>query len=156
MSAGSASLRPMARADAADALRLVRSLPEWFNDAGAARLALDLATHEGLVAEEAGALVGLVVYEVRDETAEIAWLAVERARHGRGLGTLLCDRFEECVRARGVRSVEVSTLADTIDYPPYDATRRFYLRRGFRRVRVDVAHWGAGNDRLLLRKPLDR
>jgi len=143
------------RADDADPLHaLAAALPDWFDAPGLARMRTDLAAQEGLVAERDGALAGFVLYLVTGEAAEITWMAVARALHRRGIGSALCGALEGRLRDRRVAAVEVSTLAETIDYAPYEATRAFYRRRGFEPVRVDPAHWGPGNDRLLLRKRL--
>jgi ribosomal protein S18 acetylase RimI-like enzyme len=151
-------VRPMTRGDA-DALHAIAcQLREWFNADGLARIRHDLGAQEGFVAEtDADASpAGFVLFAVRPDGAEMTWLAVARSLHGQGIGTSLCAELETALAARGVRVIEVSTLAETIDYAPYEATRRFYVRRGYRPVRVDVAYWGPENDRLLLRKELPR
>jgi ribosomal protein S18 acetylase RimI-like enzyme len=84
----------------------------------------------------------------------MGWMAVAAAWQNRGVGSLLLRHaFEDFVR-RGIAAVEVSTVAASSGYHPYDATRAFYYRRGFRDVRVDPNYYWPGGDRLVLRRDL--
>jgi ribosomal-protein-alanine N-acetyltransferase len=85
---------------------------------------------------------------------EIAWMGVAGARQGQGVGTRLLDRLTADLRARGITSVEVSTVAASAAYAPYESTRAFYHARGFWDVRVDPDYYWPGGDRLVLRKSL--
>ena len=74
-------------------------------------------------------------------------MAVDRARRGRGHGTMLVNRVLDALAADGVRVVEAKTLDRSSDYPPYQATRAFWERRGF--VHIDTIDpfpgWPPGN-----------
>lgn len=142
--------------DASSLVNIARTLPEWFNADGLARMERDLATHEGLVTLERDDPIAFATYAPAEEAGvvEMTWLAVKRERHDRGVGSALCYALESLLRKSGCRAIVVSTLSESIPYPPYEATRRFYLRRGYRRIREDREYWGPGNDRLLLRLDL--
>lgn len=58
-------------------------------------------------------------------------MAVDPARRGHGLGTLLLQQMLGELAADGVSVVEVKTLDRSADYQPYQATRAFWERRGF-------------------------
>jgi ribosomal protein S18 acetylase RimI-like enzyme len=79
--------------------------------------------------------------------AEILWIAVDPARRGRRLGTMLLDSVLDDLAAAGVTVVEAKTLDRSAGYPPYEATRAFWERRGF--VQVDTIDplpgWHPGN-----------
>lgn len=53
----------------------------------------------------------------------------------------------DALAGEGVRLVEVKTLDQAVDYPPYVATRAFWERRGF--VQIDTIDplpgWRPGN-----------
>ena len=142
------TIRPLTAADAAAVRDLARSLDAWFDPEGWGRIARDLATHPGFVAFRAGRLVGFVLWTLVDaEVAELSWMGVAEDAQHRGLGTALRAALVTALRSSGFRSLEVSTVADNVDYEPYARTRRFYRARGFVDIRVDPMYWGSGEDR---------
>lgn len=143
----------------ADAVRgLAQSLGKWFDAEGLRRIALDSATHSGHVAFQGGRLVGFLLWTRLDaEVAELSWMGVAEDRQHRGIGTALLAALITELASLGVRSLEVSTVADNVEYEPYAETRRFYRARRFVDFRVDPRYWGSGDDRydrLVLRRSL--
>ena len=111
----------------------------------------------GWVALDApGTIVGFLLDARTGDPAirEVAWMAVAEAWQGRGVGSILLERLEDTASAAGILALEVSTVAESAGYAPYEATRAFYHRRGFVDVRVDPDYYWPGGDRLLLRKAL--
>ncbi len=151
-------VRRLEREDAEAICALAASLGEWFNHEGLARIAKDLAFHEGVVAVQGGHVVGFVTWARADaETAELSWMGVARDLHRRGIGTALLAALVAELRAAGFCSLVVSTVADNVEYEPYARTRAFYRTRGFTDFRVDARYWGTGDDlydRLVLRRDL--
>jgi len=116
-------------------LAIVRALPDYFTDDVPDAIRHDLQKHEGWVADD-GAAAGFVVVDRRSSAAaEILWAAVHPARRGAGVGTILIDHVLDALAAEGVLLVEAKTLDRAAGYPPYEATRAFWERRGF--VQVD-------------------
>ena len=92
----------------------------------------DRRAHGGWVIEDADDVVGFVIVQRRGtRAAEIPWAAVDADRRRAGLGARLVDHVLDESSADGVQIVEVKTLDPSADYPPYDATRAFWLARGF-------------------------
>jgi len=60
-----------------------------------------------------------------------------------------------CRKSR-TSALEVSTVADSVEYEPYARTRSFYHALGFSDVQVDRKWYPSGEDRLLRRKPLTK
>lgn len=156
-------IRGAAASDCEAMLSVARSLPEWFNEQGLREMARDFASHQGLVAVSGSGAEAEVVgfatwFPSPDPTepnlAEITWLGVRREFQGRGIGRRLVDALADRCRQTGVTVLQVSTLADSVDYAPYVGTRAFYRRLGFRDWRVDVGYYGPDADRLVLRKVL--
>ncbi len=79
--------------------------------------------------------------------AEILWIAVDLAQRRRGLGTVLLHRVLGELAAAGVSVVEAKTSDWSAGYPPYQATRAFWERRGFVRIHVidPLPEWHPGN-----------
>lgn len=129
-------------------LDIARDLPEYFNAAGLAAMASELHQDELWVAIADGAIVGFAAVRRKSSpVAEVSWMAVRKGRQHRGIGSRLLDRMFADLAASGVALLEVKTLADRVDYPPYEATRRFYRRAGFVEVEVVDPYpaWGPGN-----------
>ncbi|MEK6851821.1 MAG: GNAT family N-acetyltransferase, partial [Candidatus Thermoplasmatota archaeon] len=150
--------RPMEARDAPAVLAVARGLPKWFTAEGLEDIRRDLGSHEGFVAVRGDRTLGFATsYPLDREVAELSWIGVAEEEHGHGIGTALVAAIAEAARRRGHRFLEVSTVADDVEYAPYAETRRFYRARGFADHRVDSKFYGQGDDRydrLLLRLPL--
>lgn len=129
-------------------LTLARSLDEWFNEEGLAQMERDLAHHGGFVAVDRDRVIGFVTWRRIDpQSADLSWLAVLREHHRKGVGTALLHALAERLRSDGVQRLEVSTVAESLDYEPYTRTRAFYRARGFKDFRVARDFFGDGDDR---------
>jgi len=153
-------IRPIQRADVPRILLLAERLGEWFTPEGLAQMAHDLEHPQGYVAVQGDRVLGFVTWSPVDEsTATLSWIGVAPDHRRRGIGRSLLAALVECLRDKGIRSLEVDTVADNVEYEPYAETRRFYRAMGFQDVRVDEKFWGEGNDRydrLVMRKDLTR
>lgn len=126
------AVRLATAADEAALLGLAKELPQYFNEAGLAALEHDVKCRETGVAEEAGAIQGFLVLDVKSPSVgELLWMAVAPAHQNRGVGSHLLDVVLGDLRRRHIQLVEVKTLAASVDYPPYARTRRFWERHGF-------------------------
>jgi ribosomal protein S18 acetylase RimI-like enzyme len=126
------TVRAATTQDAATCEAIVLGLPDFFTDDVPDKVRGDLRDHGGWVIDDAREVVGFVVVERRGpRAAEILWAAVAADRRGAGLGTRLIDHVLEKLGADGVQIVEVKTLDASADYEPYEATRAFWLARGF-------------------------
>lgn len=141
-------IRPAQGSDRGRMLDLARTLDEWFNDEGLVRMERDLDQHGGFVAVDGDRLVGFITWRRIDSAnADLSWLAVAREQHRKGVGTMLLRALMDRLRSDGVGRLEVSTVADSLDYAPYSQTRAFYRARGFVDFRVDRGFYGPENDR---------
>jgi GNAT superfamily N-acetyltransferase len=148
-----ASVRAAAAQDAVMCAEIVAGLSDFFTDDVPDKVRSDLHEHGGWVIDDAGEVVGFVIVERRGaRAAEILWAAVAADRRGRGLGSRLIDHALAELSAGGVQIVEVKTLDPSADYAPYDATRAFWIARGF--VQFDTIDplpgWPPGNPAALL------
>jgi ribosomal protein S18 acetylase RimI-like enzyme len=152
------SVRPLSAPDLQPIRLLARQLRRYFSPMDLREMDDLLArAPSGLVVESsAGEVVGFLLDSATPDprVREIAWMAVAAAWQNQGVGSLLLRQaFADFVR-QGVAAVEVSTVAASSGYQPYDATRAFYHRRGFRDVRIDPDYYWPGGDRLVLRRDL--
>lgn len=89
--------------------------------------------HRLEVAVERDAVIGAVYYgpdAMTDRKWDLWMIAVAPDRQGQGVGTVLIEWVEKSARDAGGRLL----LVDTSSRPKYDATRAFYVARGFVRV----------------------
>ena len=148
-----ASVRVAAAQDAVRCAEIVAGLSDFFTDDVPDKVQRDLREHGGWVIDDAGEVVGFVIVERRGaRAAEILWAAVAADRRGGRLGSRLIDHALAELSADGVQIVEVKTLDPSADYAPYDATRAFWIARGF--VQFDTIDplpgWPPGNPAALL------
>lgn len=145
-----AGLRALEPGDADACGAIVDSLPGWFGqEQGRAECAEAVRTHPGLVAEEGGAVVGFLTYEVSADAAEITWMGVHADHRRSGNGRTLIAALVNELAARGIGELRVKTLSDRDPDPDYAETRAFYLAMGFTPEReLDI--WGPDNPALLL------
>lgn len=137
--------------------RVADSLPEWFTEHGRAMIRADMAFQRGLVAVDAtGACVGFVLFYAAEGVGHIGWMGVVRARHRSGVGRLLIREVEDELARAGVEYLDVFTLGDGVDYPPYALTRAFYRALGFVTHRRETHDNPECPESVVLRKPLRR
>ena len=148
-----ASVRAAIAQDADPCAAIVTDLHDFFTDDVPDKVRSDLRDHGGWVIDDAGDVVGFAIVERRGmRAAEILWAAVAADRRGAGLGTRLVNHVLDELSADGVQIVEVKTLDSSADYAPYDATRAFWLARGF--IQLDTIDpfpdWPPGNPAAIL------
>lgn len=145
-------IRALTRSDADACEAIVRALPDWFGiEEGIAEARGYLDSQEGLVAEDAGKIVGYMTFgsEFR-ESAEITWMAVAPEAHRHGIGRALVEELVRELRSRGCDLLLVKTLAETHPSREYAATRAFYRATGFRPLTVLPDVWDPANPCLLM------
>ena len=127
---------------------IVMSLPEYFTEDVARQVGRDSAGHDARVLTDSDEITGFTVAQRKSAGgAEILWMAVDPGRRGHGNGTMLLNHALDDLAGTRVLLVEVKTLDRSAGYPPYEATRTFWERRGF--VQVDTIDplpgWEPGN-----------
>ena len=103
-----------------------------------------------LVLEADFDIVGCGGHAVRDDgrIADLCWGMIRRDLHGQGLGRhLTLARLEQATRDKRVQSVALSTSQHTV---------RFYEKLGFGVLEVIPDGFGAGLDRIDMRRDLGR
>lgn len=141
-------LRPTTMEDVPAMTAIMEALPEWFTPQAVERVRAEDCRLPGLVAaDEDGNIVGFVLWEEKPDEWEIAWVAVAREHHGRGIGRTLLAAMLDRARQAGIACLRVATVAPTVAYEPYARTRAFYERCGFRLESMQKRGWPDGTDR---------
>jgi ribosomal protein S18 acetylase RimI-like enzyme len=85
-----------------------------------------------------------------DRTFDLYWIAVDRAAHGAGCGTVLLSEVERRLEALHARMLVVETSSRS----DYAATRGFYLKRGYVEAARVREFYAPHDDRIILTKRL--
>lgn len=126
-------IRQILETDHSSIFEMVADLSEWFDaDARKRSIPIDLNHQQGFVAEERDQIVGFITLFVAEGRLDIGWLGVRRQCQRKGVGGLLLDIAEEMARDMNLCELATYTLGDGVDYLPYEQTRAFYFKHGFR------------------------
>jgi len=116
---------------------------------------VDAHYHHGFVAELEGHIVGFVTYSTHEGIGRITWLGVLVECHRRGIGRALVEAVVKDLSKHGVTELRVDTLGDSVDYEPYERTRRFYAAMGFVEYeRIAMPDNPSCPERLVLTRPV--
>lgn len=135
---------------------VLRSLPGWFGIEDSLRMyAQDTTRLPTFALAESGSIVAfLSLVEHFADAWEVHCMAVHASRRNRGHGTLLLKHSEQWLCQRGVKFLQLKTVADTSHSAEYSETRQFYLAKGFTPLEVFPTLWAPQNPALQLVKVL--
>ncbi len=114
-----------------DVAQIAAALHEWFDGSAMRNIPIDAHYHHGFVAELEDCVVGFVTYSTHEGVGQITWLGVLGEYHRKGIGRALVEAVVKNLSSHGVTELRVDTLGDSVDYEPYERTRRFYAAVGF-------------------------
>jgi GNAT superfamily N-acetyltransferase len=84
-------------------------------------------------------------------TWDLYWIAVTPEAEGKGVGTALIKEVERRLTLSKARQL----IIETSSRPPYDPTRAFYLRKGYREVARVPDFYEVDDDRVIYSKTLN-
>lgn len=147
------TIRPLRRDDLADAQRLIAAVDLFPAEMLPGMAAPWLNGQEDalwLITGDGGGLAYAAPERLTDGTWNLLLLAVDPARQRQGQGRRLVFAVEALLRGRGARLL----LVETSGVPTFAGQRRFYTRLGFRREARIRDFYQAGDDKIILAKPL--
>ena len=114
-------------------LAVVENLPEWFDETARTKsVPIDLRHQLGYVAVSNRRVVGFVTLYVAEGRLHIGWLGVDKPFQRQGIGGRLLDAAETMARELQIDELATYTLGDSVTYQPYEVTRNFYWKHGFK------------------------
>lgn len=129
----STHIEPLETKHHAGMLEIVEQLPEWFDETARTRsVPVDIRHQMGFVAVREQKVIGFITLYVAEGRMHIGWLAVERQMHGHGIGSRLLEAAESEAHRMGIGELATYTLGESVAYQPYESTRRFYWKHGFK------------------------
>ncbi|MCX6724453.1 MAG: GNAT family N-acetyltransferase [Candidatus Staskawiczbacteria bacterium] len=127
-------IRKATKKDFKNIMAVVKKLhPKWFdNFATSTSIPFDLKIHSGFVAEDKGKIIGFLTFTSDEGKARISWMGVKPKFHGKSTGTSLLKALEKELKNIGLKELRVETLSELTEYEPYEKTRLFYKKMGFK------------------------
>jgi ribosomal protein S18 acetylase RimI-like enzyme len=129
-------IRMMKSQDHLSSLEIAKSLPQWFTAKGLEMLQSDLNSQMGLIAHDDHQVLGFCIYSIENNSATIHWMGCNSHQRRKGIGLSLLIELKRILKPQGIQSLFVGTLGESVDYEPYEQTRSFYRKNGFRDYRV--------------------
>ena len=143
------------RKDNAEIFNLMAELPEWFNADALKNIRIDLKYQKGFLAKnDNNEIVAFLMFFVYEGVGHIAWMGVKKEYQGRGAGSTLLAGFEKEMLRSGVKKLQVYTLGESVEYKPYESTRNFYYKNGFKEYRRIFTDNAGCPEELHLRKDI--
>ena len=135
---------------------VLHRLPEWFG------IEESMAEYVSLVEEmpfygvyDGERPVGFLAVKIHNAfTAEVCVMGILKEYHRMGIGSELMERAEGYCQQKGLVYLTVKTLDGSVDFEPYERTRRFYEKMGFIPLEVFPLLWDEANPCLFLAKHL--
>ena len=125
-------IQPLEEEHYSGILTITEGLPEWFDEAARSKsIPTDIRHQEGFVAISGQKVVGFVTFYVAEGRLCIGWLGVDKAFQRQGIGSRLIAAAEVKARDLGIDELATYTLGDSVEYQPYEETRRIYWKCGF-------------------------
>jgi GNAT superfamily N-acetyltransferase len=136
---------------------VLRSLPMWFGIERAVLMYVrDTAVMPTFALSDGTALIGfLTLREHFPQAWDIHCVTVRADARSQGHGSRLLAHAEAWLLNRGVRFLQVKTVAATSPSKEYAETREFYDRRGFTPIEVFPTLWDPHNPALQYIKVLN-
>lgn len=148
------TIRAGAAGDVDTICGIAESLGDWFTPSGVAYIRQDQAYQKCLIAQIEGGTVGFLSYFIYEGMGSLGWIGVAKPYFGKAVGSALVCGFEAAMKKEKIKTVQVKTLGESVDYPPYERTRAFYYKMGFKTHRVEQTDNPECAEELVLRKTL--
>lgn len=130
-------------------IEIAKELQEWFTPEAILEIEKDLIDKEILIEGEKEVL-GFIIYSLKKK-GYIYWMGVRKDIQNKGIGTKLITKLKKICKEKSIRVLETDTLAETEDYAPYEQTRKFYHKVGFKDFKIIKKGYLEGSDKLILR-----
>lgn len=152
------NIRPMKLADKPQVMALLEATPEFEpSEIPVAEEVIDVyldcpgRDYQTTVAESSSQLLGYICFGQTPLTVgtwDIYWMAVAREKRGTGIGGVLLKNAEDEIRKAGGKLI----LIETSSKPNYLNTRRFYMKKGYKKVSRIRDFYAPGDHRIIFEK----
>jgi N-acetylglutamate synthase-like GNAT family acetyltransferase len=148
-------IRQATKKDYYESLKIVRELREWFDKKARKNTPIDFKVNKSIVAVENNKVLGFLNYFSKEGVVVVNWLGVKKDYRRKGIGASLLGWIEKEARKLNSKYIQVETLSEKYKYKPYEETRNFYYKKGFKKIRELKAARKGWDNLILLEKRLD-
>jgi ribosomal protein S18 acetylase RimI-like enzyme len=111
--------------------------PGWFERFAIKNtIPIDLKIQRSFVAEKGNKIIGFITYFSEEGKVKISWMGVKPKFQRKSIGTKLMKKLETELKKIGIKELRLDTLAPREKYEPYDRTKAFYKKIGFKIEKV--------------------
>jgi len=146
------NIREGTASDTDTVLQIAKSLDDWFNDDGIKYIKQDLEFEKLIIVDADSEPIGFLSYFLYEGIGYLGWIGVYEQHHGTGAGEILFFEFERIMKNFDINILQVKTLGESVEYPPYDRSRNFYRKVGFKYHRSEFTDNPECPEELILRK----
>jgi GNAT superfamily N-acetyltransferase len=132
-------------------MEISMELPEWFSPNGLKYIQMDMNYQKALIASVGNIDMGFLSYFTYEGVGYLAWMGVRPKFQNQGIGIALFESFKNEMRELGITTLQVQTLGGDVDYQPYEQTRNFYKKVGFKDYKTEISDNPECPERLTLR-----
>lgn len=147
-------IAPATEKDKKEAMAIAKSLKEWFNKEGIKNMAIDFKMNSLLVAKEKEKVLAFLSYTTYSGKMLLLWMGVRKDVQRLGIGKALVDYLVKESKRLKMYAIEVETLPEEEVYEPYERTRKFYYKNGFKRIFYKKARVKCWDDQIVLEKKI--
>ncbi len=135
-------------------LKIAKSLDGWFNKDGIKYIEQDLEFQRMIIVEVDSEAIGFLSFFIYEGIGYLGWIGVYERYHGSGAGEMLFLEFERIMKECEIHVLQVKTLGESVDNPPYDRSRNYYRKMGFEKYRSEMTDNSGCPEELILRKKI--
>ncbi|MGV8152564.1 MAG: GNAT family N-acetyltransferase [Candidatus Nanoarchaeia archaeon] len=135
-------------------MRITKELKEWFDKNAIKNMKSDLIINNTIIAKEKNETAGFLNYNSDNGKIKIIWLGVKKSMQRKKIGTKLIDRLVKEAEKMKINKIEVETLSPEYEYEPYERTRKFYYKNGFKDKETKKNEIKGGDNLLVMLKDL--
>ena len=119
--------------DYQSAMSIVEGLGDFFDEGSYRELKKDIREDVVYGAFEGRKMLGFVIFcELNKEVIELTWMAVDRKARGSGVGKQLIQYgLDQVNKKKKYKMCYLKTIGEGDRQRSFEATRQFYLRKGF-------------------------
>ena len=122
--------------DLKESIKIAKELKEWFTKEAIKNMQIDFETNNLIVAIDKNKVVGFLCYNSYEGFIQLVWMGIKRGCQNKGVGTALLNWLVKFSRGIGAKEIEAETLPATYKYEPYNQTRAFYKKHGFKELYI--------------------
>ena len=115
-----------------ECLEIAKNLKDWFTPEAIDSMKIDFQVNHLISALENNEVIGFLCYSSYNGSIKILWIGVKKDFQRKGIGFKLLKELEKIANKYNSKSIEVETLSETVSYEPYELTRNFYKKNGFK------------------------